>query len=74
MLEKIISLVSEQLSVRASEIDKNTLLIDDLGADSLDIAEIMKRIEQEFGVSFNEADIVKLKTVGDFAKYAEART
>ena len=72
MLEKIISFVSEQLSVNESEIDEKTEIVDDLGADSLDVVEILMRVEKEFNVPILDGDITTLKTVGDVAKYVEA--
>ena len=71
MIEKIIRYVSEQLSIDESELNEKTEIIDDLGADSLDIVEILLRIEEELGVSVPDEAVIEMKTIGDMAKYVE---
>ena len=74
MLEKIIEIVSEQLTVPAGELKADTAFFDDLGADSLDIVEIMMRIEEESGVTVPDEDLIEMKKIGDIVKYIEAHT
>ncbi len=74
MLEKIIEIVSDQLSVPESQINENTAIIDDLGADSLDIVEIMMRVEDEFGVTVSDEELIDMKKVGDLVAYLESYT
>ena len=69
MLEKIINIISEQLNVPSEELSANTALFDDLGADSLDIVEIMMKIEEEYGVKVPDEDLIEMKKIGDIAKY-----
>lgn len=71
MLDTIIEIISRQLGVEPSEIDGNTRIVDDLGADSLDIVEMVMAIEQECGVTIPDEDIMGLQTVGDVASYVE---
>lgn len=72
MLEKIKGLVAENLNVKAGEITEETKFVDDLGADSLDLVELVMAFEEEFEVSIPEEDVANLVTVGDVVKYVEA--
>lgn len=72
MLEKIKGLVAENLNVDASEITEETKFVDDLGADSLDLVELVMAFEEEFEVSIPEEEVAKLTSVGEVLKYVEA--
>lgn len=69
--EKLKALISEQFGVDIETISAETNIIDDLGADSLDIVELIMLIEDEFMVSIPNEDILNLKTVGDVINYIE---
>jgi acyl carrier protein len=71
--EKVISIVSEQLSVSKDEITRDSSFIDDLHADSLDLVELGMKFEEEFGVSIPDEDYEKLRTVGDAIDYIKQR-
>lgn len=71
--EKVIDIVSEQLSVSKDEITRESSFIDDLHADSLDLVELGMKFEEEFGVSIPDEDYEGLRTVGDAIDYIEAR-
>ncbi len=73
MFEKIRAILVKHLKVDADKITENTNIQEDLGADSLDIVEIIMDIENEFGISIPDEDIVKLKTMSEAIKYIEAR-
>ena len=73
MQEKVISLVSEATKVEAGKISGTTSFIDDLNLDSLDIVELMMKMEDEFGVEIPEEEAENLKTVGDVCKYVESK-
>ncbi len=73
MEEKVIAIVSEQLSVSKDEITRESNFIDDLHADSLDLVELGMKFEEEFGVSIPDEDYEGLKTVGDAVAYIEKR-
>ena len=63
--EKIQEIISEVLSVDADEITMETTFVDDLGADSLDVFQIIMGIEEEFDIEIANEDAEKIVTVGD---------
>ncbi len=63
--EKVIQIVSEQLSVDKAEISRETSFVNDLNADSLDTVELVMELEDEFDVTIPDEDAEKLKTVGE---------
>jgi len=67
-LEKVKSLLAEQLNIKAETIKAESKIVDDLGADSLDVVELLMTLEDEFGVTISDEDAVKIKTVGDILK------
>jgi len=69
MEQKVINLVSEATKVDAGKISAATSFIDDLNLDSLDIVELMMKMEDEFGVEIPEEDAEGLKTVQDVVTY-----
>lgn len=66
---KVISIVSEQLSLREDDIKAESRFVDDLGADSLDIVELIMEMEEEFDVEIPDEDIEKMITVQDVFNY-----
>ncbi|KAI4449407.1 Acyl carrier protein [Eubacterium plexicaudatum ASF492] len=71
MLEKIAEIVKEQLNTDM-EITEATSFKDDLGADSLDIFELVMALEEEFGVEIPSEDLENVNTVGDVIGYLKA--
>ena len=71
MLDKIKNLIAEQLYIDASEINEESKFVDDLGADSLDIVQMLIAMEKEFGVSFEDEEIAEIKTVRDAVSLIE---
>lgn len=71
MLEKIAEIVKEQLNTEA-QITEATSFKDDLGADSLDIFELVMALEEEFGVEIPSEDLENVNTVGDVINYLKA--
>ncbi len=70
VFEKIREVIVEQLGVEDVEIiAMDTTFIDDLGADSLDIVELIMALEEEFDIEIPEADAEKISTVGDVVEY-----
>ncbi|MBQ4308058.1 MAG: acyl carrier protein [Lachnospiraceae bacterium] len=67
-LEKLKEIISQVLSVDANEITEETRITEDLGADSLDLYQIVLSIEQEFNISVEDERIEKVTTVGDALK------
>ena len=72
MQEQIIEIIAAQLKKEAGQIAPETNIMDDLGADSLDVVELLMAIEETFGVSVPDEDVQSLKTVGDIVSYVEA--
>lgn len=70
MLERIAALIEEQLgTVDASQITEETSFKDDLGADSLDLYELVMHCEEEYGIEFPPEELENMKTVGDVIRY-----
>ena len=69
--DRIKDIIVEQLGVNADQINPGAKFIEDLGADSLDIVELIMALEEEFGTEIPDEQAEKLQTVGDVAKYIE---
>lgn len=63
--EKLQKIIAEVLSVDADEITMETTFVDDLGADSLDVFQIIMGIEEEFDIEIDSEDAEKIVSVGD---------
>jgi len=72
ILEKVKGVIVEQLSVDEADVTEEASFIDDLGADSLDIVELVMALEEEFGISIPDEEAENIKTVGDAIAYIEA--
>lgn len=70
-LDKIRELLAQQFEVSAETISMETNIVDDLGADSLDVVELIMSVEDEFGISIPDEDAVELSTVGKIVEYIE---
>ncbi len=71
--EKVIQIVSEQLSVDKGEISRNTSFVNDLNADSLDTVELVMELEDEFDLTIPDEQAEKLKTVGEAIDYIKSQ-
>ncbi len=69
MLEKMKSIIAEQLDVQESEVTMESNFKDDLGADSLDLFELVMALEEEFGVEIPAEDLESIATVSDVIEY-----
>ncbi len=69
MEEKVIKLISEATKIEESKLSLETSFVDDLNLDSLDIVELMMKMEDEFGIEIPEEDAEGLKTVKDIVTY-----
>ena len=74
MKDRIIEVLAKQLRMDPSEINENSNIMEDLGADSLDLVEILMTLESEMGIVISDEDALTLKTVGDVAVYLERVT
>lgn len=70
--EKVIEMLASQLNISKDKVQLDAKLIEDLGADSLDMVEMLMLVEEEFGLSIPDEDAMNLKTVGDIINYIEA--
>lgn len=69
--DKVKDIVVEQLSVEPDEVNIDSTFIDDLGADSLDIVELIMAFEEEFGIEIPDEEAEKIKTVQDVISYID---
>jgi acyl carrier protein len=72
--EKVIGIVSEQLSIPKDEITRESSFVEDLKADSLDVVELVMEFEDEFEVTIPDDDYEKIRTVGDAIDYIEEKS
>ena len=73
MLNKIIEIIADQLQLDREQISENTDIVDDLGADSLDIVEILMGLEDRFLIEIPDEDVEGMRTPGDIAAYIEKK-
>ena len=69
VLEKVRKILSEQFSVDESSITANTNIAEDLGADSLDVVDILMSIEDEFEIEVPDEEVDNIRTVGELVNY-----
>jgi acyl carrier protein len=73
MQDKVKKIIEEQLGVDPERVKAEASFIDDLGADSLDIVELVMAMEEEFDIEIPDEDAEKLKTVQDVFNYIESK-
>ena len=71
-LEKLQQIIAEVLNVDASEVMPGTTFTEDLGADSLDLFEMVMAFEEAFEIEIPSEDLEEIKTVGDVVSYVES--
>ena len=71
VFDKVKELISEQLDVKADDITEASNIQDDLGADTLDVVDLVMALEDEFDVEIPEDQVENIKTVGDIVKFIE---
>ncbi len=74
IFEKVRDIIVEQLSVDEADVTMEASFIDTLGADSLDIVELIMALEEEFDIEIPEEDAEKITTVGSAVEYIKAHT
>ena len=72
--ERIKAIIVEQLGVSLDEVTPEASFIEDLGADSLDIVELIMALEEEYDIEIPDEDAEKILTVGDAVKYIQNHT
>lgn len=71
VIDKVKSILAKHLGLKASEIADDALVLEDLGANSLDVVEMAMTIEDELGICIPDEDVINLRTVKDIADYIE---
>lgn len=71
--EKVKAIIVDQLGVEEEEVTLESSFIEDLGADSLDIVELIMALEEEFDIEVPDEDAEKLQTVGDAISYINSK-
>lgn len=69
VFEKVKKIIVEQLGVEEEDVAMESSFIDDLGADSLDIVELIMALEEEFDLEIPDSEAEKIQTVGDAVEY-----
>jgi len=72
VFEKVRDIIVEQIGISESAVTPETSLVDDIGADSLDIFQIVSNLEEEFNIEFAQDSVEVMKTVGDVVEYINA--
>lgn len=73
LFEKIKAIIIDQLGADEDKVTLNSSFVDDLGADSLDIVELVMALEEEFDMQIPDEEAEKIRTVGDAVKYIQER-
>ena len=73
LLEDIKEVVVEQLSVNADEVKEDAKFVEDLGADSLDVVELVMALEEKFDIEIPDDEAEKIQTVADVVAYVESK-
>ena len=72
MFDRVVEIIANQLQMDADMIDGSCKVMEDLGADSLDVVEMLMSMEESFGISVPDEDIEELITVNDVVAYVES--
>lgn len=71
ILEKVIAMLADQLGVDPDTINEETDIVNDLGADSLDVVTMLMCVEDEYGITISDEEAQDLRRVGDIVSYIE---
>lgn len=71
VFEKVKDLIVDQLGVEASKVTPEALFVEDLGADSIDVVELIMALEEEFGITISDEAAQKIRSVGDAVNYIQ---
>ncbi len=74
MLERVVAVLADKLSKDEAEIKPESNIKEDLGADSLDMVEVIMGLEDEYNIEISEDDAAKISTVAEIVKYLEEKT
>jgi acyl carrier protein len=71
MFEKIREIICDQLDLEEDQVTMDSILLEDLGADSIDLADLVMTFEDEFNMEISDEALENIKTVSDIVKYVE---
>ncbi len=71
--QKVKEIIADQLGVEIEKLTEDAKFVDDLGADSLDVVELIMAFEEEFGIEIPDEDAEKIQTVGDVITYLKEK-
>ena len=74
LIDEVKEVVAEQLNVGADEVKEESKFVEDLGADSLDVVELIMELEEKFDIEIPDSDAENIATVGDVIKYIETHS
>ena len=74
LIDDVKEVVVEQLNVNPDEVKKESKFVEDLGADSLDVVELIMELEEKFDIEIPDSDAESIATVGDVIKYIETHS
>ncbi len=70
--DRIQSIVTEQLGVKPADVTKDASILDDLGADSLDVVELVMTLEEAFDIEIPDDAVEEMRTIGDIQRFVES--
>ncbi len=73
VFEKVREVLCDQLDVEEEKVTMESVITDDLGADSLDVVDLIMSLEEEFDVEIPDEEVENVKSVGDIVKFIESR-
>ena len=73
VFDKVKKIIVDQLDVEEDKVTEAASITDDLGADSLDVVDLVMRFEEEFDIEIPDDQVEKIKTVGDIVKFIEEK-
>lgn len=73
VFEKIRTILCEQLELEENQVTMESSIMEDLGADSLDLVDLLMSLEDQFNLEVPDEDVEKIKTVGDLVRYVEEK-
>ena len=73
LTQRVNGIIGDQLGVEQTSLVPEANLLDDLGADSLDLVELVMALEEEFGIEVSDDDLESMRTIDDVVRYLEAR-
>ena len=74
VFEKVVSIIADQLDVEEEKVTMEAAIADDLGAESLDVVDLVMSLEEEFNIEIPDEEVENIKTVGDIVKFIEEKT